>query len=52
MCSRREQLEAEALKDMGWYGAIEGKPEGENAEEDLKGNHSKAESEVIAQRVE
>lgn len=50
MCSRREQLEAEALKDMGWYGAIEGKP-GENAEEDLKGNHSKAESEVIAQRV-
>lgn len=51
MCSRREQLEAEALKDMGWYGAIEGKPEGENAEEDLKGNHSKAESEVIAQRV-
>ena len=47
VCSRKEQLEAETLKDMGWYGAVEGKPEGENAEEYLKGNHSKAESEVI-----
>ena len=47
VCSRREQLEAETLKDMGWYGAVEGKTEGENAEEYLKGNHSRAESEVI-----
>ena len=38
---------AETLKDMGWYGAVEGKTEGENAEEYLKGNHSRAESEVI-----
>lgn len=51
VCSRREQPEPETLKDVGWYGAVERKPEGENAEEDLKGNHSKAESEVIAQRV-
>ena len=43
VCSRREQLEAETLKDMGWYGAVEGKTEGENAEEYLKGNHSRAE---------
>lgn len=32
------------------YG-VQGKPEGESAEEDLKGNYSKVEYEVIAQRM-
>lgn len=31
--------------------SVEGKSEGESAEEDVKGNHRKEECEVIAQRV-
>lgn len=51
VCSGREQLETEAPKARRWYRGVEGKPR-ESAEEDLKGNHSKAESEVTAQKVE
>lgn len=45
VCSRREQFGAEAPKARGWVEGVEEKPGGESAEEGVKGNHSKAESE-------
>lgn len=38
-------------KQQKLQGGPEGQVEGESAEEELKGDHSKAESEVITQRV-